>query len=111
MNHREAELVAEVEARRVDLVARLHALEATVRELDPREAIRRDPVAGILASIATGVILGSASPAPRFRQQTGERPGAGYPDPLGAPADLMLTILSSVLPFLLSRLNPPEKTP
>jgi len=111
MSPREAELAAEVEARRVDLVGRLHALEATFRGLDPREAIRRDPIGGVLASVAAGVILGSAMPAPRFQPPAPERPGTAFFGPAGAAPDLVLAILSAVLPFLLSRLNPPEKTP
>ena len=111
MKPREAELVAEVEARRVDLVGRLYGLESTLRGLDPREAIRRDPIGGVLASVAAGVILGSAMPAPRFQPPAPERPGPASFAPAGSTPSLVVTILSAVLPYILSRLNPPEKTP
>ncbi len=112
-DRREAELVRGVEEARANMIARAEAVRhSAVSLLDPREALRRNPVGGILVAIASGVVLnalGSArdhEPAPPADRRTPRGPLAGLFD--AALPGLIETLVAPALSSLLGRFGTPR---
>jgi hypothetical protein len=94
----EAELEQAVRRARNRLVERTNDFTSVLRvTLDPMKPVRRNPIGGIVASMATGLLLG-ATPAPR----RAERPAAtnGEPASGGRVGKLLWSSLALVAPIL-----------
>ena len=101
MDTQEAKLLAEIRARRADLVMKAEGLKRTLTEtFDPRERIKRHPLRGILSSVGAGMFLGRMMTG-RASRRTGVEPEPAPPEPQSPLAALAAGVLPTLLPTLL----------
>ena len=102
MDAEEARLLAEIEARRADLVSRAHELRRSVTQtLDPRERIKRHPLRGLLTSVGTGIFLGRLMSGRPAARRNSEPEAAHAAEPESPLASLAASVLPTLLPTLL----------
>jgi hypothetical protein len=96
MGNDEVDLLRGVVDARAVLVQRTNEFTAMLREtLDPMKPVRRNPIGGIVASMATGLILG-AGPAPPARRDAPRREAVA-PSKLGGLLWGSLSLLAPIL--------------
>jgi hypothetical protein len=101
MDPEEARLEEEVRRRRADLVARGDSLRRSVIDtFDPREAIKRHPVGGLLASLGVGIVAGRVLTGRRSRASNGK---AESESSEGSP---LASLAMGFLPGLLVKIVP-----
>ena len=100
IDKREAELMEDIERQRLVLVERGEAFRRSAMEaFDPREKVRRHPIASLLASLGAGMGFGLL-PVRRPQERPPETPSSRYDSPL-------TLLAASVLPGLLPKLVEP----
>ena len=101
MDPHEAELLREIQQRRKELVSRAEAFRLTaIATFDPRERLRRHPLAGVLTSLGAGIVLALLPMIPPRRE----------PQPAGARGGLdqaLISFAAGLLPGALPTLMSP----
>ena len=101
MDAQEEILLADIKARRADLVSKAEGLKRTLTEtFDPRERIKRHPLRGILSSVGAGMFLGRLMGG-RGPRKGGFEPEPPPPEPQSPLASLAAGVLPTLLPTLL----------
>src|SRR5213594_3810216 len=110
MDPHEAELLREIQQRRKELVSRAEAFRRTaIATFDPREGLRRHPLAGVLTSLGAGVLLALLPmiPPKREPQAAGARGGLDQ-TLISFAAGLLPGALPALMSPLLSLLSRPR---
>lgn len=106
MDDREAEMVMEIERRRAELLGRAEAFRKNlVTNFDPREKVKRHPVAGLATSLLAGVALAMASPRRADRQVVASANGLMSAFLPGLLKGIVPTLLMGLINPLLAGMN------
>jgi hypothetical protein len=110
MDSHEAELWREIQKKRQALHSKADALRrSAIATFDPRESLRRHPLAGVVTSLGAGVILALLPMLPKRRDSQGAGVKSGMDQALlSLAAGLLPALLPTIVGPLLGLLRRPR---
>jgi len=106
MDDHEAELMKDIERRRAELLGRAEAFRRNlITNFDPREKVKRHPLAGLATSLLAGVALALASPRRPDRQVAASANGLMGAFLPGLLKGIVPTLLMGLVNPLLAGMN------